>query len=571
MFDIQKKLATRSEEILHDEFGISSKVSFDIPRDTSHGDLTSSIALEVSRPIKKKPQEVAEKIISGIQSMDGVSSATIAGAGYVNVTLTSSALLSGLSSVRETCEPKKASKKSAPVIIEYSQPNIAKPLGVHHLLSTIIGQALSNLYRHLGENVLAWNYIGDWGTQFGKLSVAYELWGKEKPVSSYSLDELLSLYVRFHEEAEKDASLEEKAREASKKLEEGDKTLRQFWKDVIAITKTSLAELYQRLHVSFDLNLGESFYEDKMEPVLQEGIKKKVFKEGEQGALIAEFSEETKMPPYVIRRSDGGTLYSTRDIAQMRYRIDTYHPKAMYILTDVAQKLHFEQLIATCLQLGWELPEFENVLVPRMRFAEKSMSTRKGNILKLEEVLDEAVKRAESLIEEKASDIQGKEREELADMVGIGAVAYGIVSQNRKMEMVFDWKKILTFEGNSAPYLQYTHARACSVLRKAEAKKDIALKKVSDDLALEKGERDLALTLLRFERVLLMTQKDRMPHILSQYLYELSQVFNAFYHTCPILDASEPVRTLRLFLTSLTARVLSTGASILTLRVPERM
>jgi arginyl-tRNA synthetase len=419
--------------------------------------------------------------------------------------------------------------------------------------------------------VIAWNYIGDFGTQFGKLSVAYELWGKEKSISSYSLDDLLVLYVRFHEEAEKDSSLEEKAREASKKLEEEDKILRQFWKDVIAITKKSLAELYARLHVSFDLDLGESFYEDKMEPVLQEGIKKKVFKEGEKGALIVEFPEETNMPPYVVRRSDGGTLYSTRDIAQMRYRIDTYHPKAIYILTDVAQKLHFEQLVATCQQLGWELPEFENVLVPRMRFADKSMSTRKGNILELEEVLDEAVKRAESLIQEKASEITGTEREDLADMVGIGAVAYGIVSQNRKMEMVFDWKKILTFEGNSAPYLQYTHARACSVLRKAEAKKEITLKKVSNDISLEKGERDLALTLLRFERVLLMTQKDRMPHILSQYLYELSQAFNAFYHTCPILDATEPVRTLRLFLTSVTTRVLSAGASILTLRVPERM
>jgi arginyl-tRNA synthetase len=216
--------------------------------------------------------------------------------------------------------------------------------------------------------------------------------------------------------------------------------------------------------VTFDTDLGESFYEDKMQPVLDEGIKKGVFTEGEGGALIAQFGDA--MPPYLVRKGDGATLYSTRDLAQMRYRIETHNPKAIYILTDIAQKLHFEQLLATCKQLGWKLPTFENILFGRMRFVDKSMSTRKGNVLALEHVLDEAVARAEEIIKKRGDAIQTDDPKDLAEMMGVGSLVYGILSQNRKMDLVFDWDKMLSFEGNSAPYLQYTHARAKSVLRR---------------------------------------------------------------------------------------------------------
>ena len=252
----------------------------------------------------------------------------------------------------------------------------------------------------------------------------------------------------------------------------------------------------------------------------------------------------------------------------MRYRIDTYHPQAIYILTDIAQKMHFEQLVETCKQLEWELPAFENVLFGRMRFVDKSMSTRKGNVLKLEHVLDEAVARAQSIIDERGDAIQTDNPKELAEMMGVGSLVYGILSQNRKMDMIFDWDKMLSFEGNSAPYLQYTYARARSVLRKAEVGDDLSPPKVD---AFTPNERLLLTRLLQFGAALEEARAEHLPHKLANYLYQLCQDFNLFYNTEQMLQAEEPQRSLRLFLTSLTSVVLRTGAELLTLRVPERM
>lgn len=537
------------------------------PHNAEHGDICTSIALRIAKKVNKQPREIADGLAKALGDHTDVEKAEVAGAGYVNIWLKASAFLAEVGNIADALKPKKAKKEAAPIIIEYSQPNIAKPLGIHHVIGTVLGQALVNMERHAGENVIAWNYIGDWGTQFGKLAVAYELWGNGKPVKEHTLDELLALYVKFHEELQSDESLEDKGREAFRKLEEGDRELRAFWKDVVTVTKASLAAIYGQLQVSFDLDLGESFYEDKMGPILEEGKKKGVFVTGNEGSLIVEFPPESNMPPYLVLKGDGATLYSTRDIAQMRYRMDEYAPKAIYILTDIAQKLHFEQLAATCGKLGWELPEFENVLFGRMRFSDKSMSTRKGNILKLEHVLEEAVERAEAIIKERGESIQTDNPKELAEMMGTGALVYGILSQNRKMDMVFDWDKMLSFEGNSAPYLQYTYARAKSVLRKAGVD-DAAPGEVD---TLTPHERRVFTHLLQFGAVLEEARREKLPHKLANYLYELGQRFNSFYNSDDILQAPEPQKALRLHLTSLTASVLNAGASLLTLRVPERM
>ncbi len=539
------------------------------PADSKHGDLTTSIALQLSRKLKKAPKDVAQDLAEKLKTIGDIEKIEVAGAGYINVWLTTDALIKELAVTRKACTPAVTRKKEKPVIVEYSGPNIAKPLGIHHIMGTVVGQAITNLYRHAGYSVVSWNYLGDWGTQFGKLAVAMQKWGDpNKATIDYTLDELLALYVRFHEEVETNATLDDEARDAFRKLEKGDPTLRAFWKDVVSITKASLEGIYQRLHVSFDVDYGESFYEDKMAPILEEGEKKGVFVEGKEGALIVEFETESDMPPYLVQKGDGATLYSTRDLAQMRYRIDTHHPSAIYIVTDVAQKLHFEQLIATCKKLGWELPTFENLLLGRMRFAEKKMSTRKGNIMKLEHVLDEAVVRAQKTIEDRGEAIQTDEPQVLAEMMGVGALSYGILSQNRKMDIVFDWDKMLSFEGNSAPYLQYTYARAQSVLRKAE----IDVMDLTPDVSeINEYERILLQTLLQFSPVLDEARSEHLPHKLAQYLYELSQDFNTFYNAVPILKAEERERELRLYLTNYTAIVLKTGAEILTLRLPERM
>lgn len=562
-------LSTEARQILETLYGLKDMdVSWERPGDMSHGDLTTTAALRLGKQMGKDPREVAQTLADKLSASPSVHSAEVAGPGYINLHLTPTALLAEWPEVERACTPQQTRTSDDPVIVEYSQPNIAKPLGVHHIIGTVLGQATVNLYRHAGCNVISWNYIGDWGTQFGKLAVAYEKWGKDKPVAQYTLPELLALYVRFHEEAERDETLESQGRETFRKLESGDTQLRGFWEDVVAVTKASLAGVYERLQVSFDLDLGESFYQDKLEAVLTEGAKKGVFTEGEEGSRIVAFPEEKNLPPYLVLKGDGATLYSTRDIAQMRYRIDTYHPQKILIFTDIAQKLHFEQLVETCHMLGWELPAFENVLFGRMRFTDKGMSTRKGNILHLEDVLDEAVKRASAIIEERGESIQTDDPAELAEMMGIGALVYGILSQNRKMDIVFDWDRMLSFEGNSAPYLLYTHARARSVLRKGDAEHAPLVTGVP---VLSEHERRLVLMLLGYPVALEQARAEHLPHKLANYLYQLCQEFNAFYNTEQIIQAAEPQRGLRLGLTRAVADVLRSGASILTIRVPDRM
>lgn len=563
-------LTHAAETILRDTLGVKDPVvTWERPQESAHGDIVTTVALRLAKELKQKPQDIAQALVDGFAKEESIEKAEVAGPGYVNLWLTPAVLLKELNSTREACTAKVVRKDEKPTIIDYCGPNIAKPLGIHHILATTIGQALINLYRHCGYNVVGWSYPGDWGTQFGKLSVAVEKWGDGRKASDYSIDELLALYVKFHDEAEKEPSLEEEARAIFAKLEEGDKELHAFWEDVVATSKKDLNQLYERLDVHIDVETGESFYEDKMQPILDEGEKKGVFVEGEKGALIVQFPEESGLPPYMVRKGDGSTLYSTRDLAMIRYRIDEYHPQAILYLVDVAQSLHFQQLFASCGQLKWDLPHLEHLVFGRMQFKDKKMSTRKGNILRLEEVLDEAVKRAEQVIKEHDDTIQTDDPEDLAEMMGVGAVVYGILSQNRKMDMTFDWDKVLSFDGNSAPYLQYTHARARSVLRKAEMEEGIVLPDQVDDLT--EKERLLLGTLLQFERVLEEATRANLPHVLTNYLYQLCQDYNTFYNDEPILKAQEPQRSLRLALTHLTADVLKTGAAILTIRVPDRM
>lgn len=566
VFTTQKLLSAAAGHILQEEFGESTSVHFDVSMEESRGDLTTSIALQLGKRLGKSPREVASKLASGLKGIAGVSSVSIAGPGFINVSLSGEAILSDLVDPVELFTPRSLRKGDDPVIVEYSSPNIAKPFGVHHILTTIIGQSLANIYRHLGYNVIAIDHIGDWGTQFGKLSVAHRLWGS-KSVEDYSVDELLQLYVRFHEQAERSPELEDEARAAFSQLEHGDDAQRQFWKVVVEVTMDEVQKTFDRLGITFDETIGESFYEDKMAPIIDEGKKKGIMTVGEQGSLVVEFPEETKLPTALITKHDGSTLYLTRDLATVRYRVDRWHPQAIVYVVGAEQQNHFQQLFEIVRMLGWTLPHLEHVLFGRMRFSDKSMSTRKGNILRLEHVLDEAKERAIEIIKERGEKIQTDNPDALAEMMGVGAVVYGVLSQNRKIDMVFDWDKMLSFEGNSAPYLQYTYARARSVLRKAGK----APAAIIPAVILTPHERHLAKLLLMFPDALEDARKDHAPHKVTVHLYSLCQAFNSFYNSDEILTAAEPQRSLRLGLTDLTSRVLKTGAELLTLRVPERM
>ncbi|MDP7477002.1 MAG: arginine--tRNA ligase [Candidatus Peribacteraceae bacterium] len=559
-------LSTAVQKSLSEDFGLSDvDVSWERPQQADHGDLATPVAMQVAKRVGKSPKEIAQAITASLSGLSEVQSVETAGPGYVNILLTPDALISALGSTREACTAKVKSNE-APIIIDYSQPNIAKPLGAHHLLSTLIGQSIGNLYEHAGYNTVRWNYLGDWGTQFGKLSVAVDKWGTKSEASDYTMDELLELYIKFHDEAEKDSSLENAGREAFARLESGDKELRLFWEEVVAITKKELSGIYERLNVWFDLDTGESYYEDKMDAPVTEGKEKGIFTEGEKGALIVEFPEKEDLPPAVVLKADGATIYLTRDLALLRHRISEWSPQSILFVVDVAQQLYFQQLFATVEKLESNLPILEHVVLGRMRFKDKSMSTRKGSIIKLEEVLDEAVIRAEKVIAGHGDLIQTDDPAALAETMGIGSVAYGVLGQNRKQGIVFDWDKMLSFEGNSAPYLQYTHARARSVVDKAGG--------VSEPMSIDslsENERQLLNTLLKFEHALEEARKSHMPHVLANYLFELCQDYNSFYNSDPILSAEEPQRSLRVHLTDLTATVLKTGASLLTISVPDRM
>lgn len=546
-----------------------NEVPLQAPAPGVEADIATPIALQISKKLSKSPNEIAALLQADIAQLPEVFSVEVAEPGYINVQFTPQVVWNNAIEAYALGAEVPTRTSEQPVIVEYSQPNIAKPLGVHHLLSTVVGQAIANLYRYSGYNVIAWNYLGDYGTQFGKLAVAIEEFGDGRTADKYSINDLFEYYVRFHEEAETNVELEDRARAAFKKLEDGDSELYAFWETIVRTTKQSLQPLYDRLHVHFDIDKGESFYQDKMAAVLEEGKNSGVFTVGERGALIADLNEEsTNLPPYLVQKADGATLYSTRDIAQMQYRKQEFDPKKVLIVTDIAQKLHFEQLAATCNKLDYLPEQFENILVGRMRFVDKSMSTRKGNVLRLSELLDEAVTKAATAIEEHGDAVQTDDAKQLAEYMGIGAVSYGILSQNRKQDLVFDWNRFLALDGNSAPYLQYTYARAKSVLRKAEHDSFIDINSVDQ---LTPKERELLNTLSRWPQIITHARESHLPHLLCTYLYSLSQIFNSFYSVEPILQAEESGRVLRLNLVYLTASVLQRGATILTISLPERM
>lgn len=565
-----KLFTSTIRDSLQNQFGFTvEEVVFQLPAVGVTADIATPIALQISKQLQKNPQEIAQALLPDLLALEEIAHAEVAGAGYINITFTPIALWQQALQAHVAGAAQLVRTADEPVIVEYSQPNIAKPLGVHHLLSTVVGQAIANLYRYSGYPVIAWNYLGDYGTQFGKLAVAVEEFGDGRAIEAYTIDDLFDYYVRFHTEVEVRPELDDRARAAFKKLEDGDEDLQAFWQTVVATTKTALEPLYKRLHVQFDSDKGESFYQDKMGAVLEEGIAQGIFTVGERGALIADLDEEhTKLPPYLVQKADGATLYSTRDIAQMKYRTEELHPQTILIVTDIAQKLHFEQLAATCTKLNYMPPYFENVLVGRMRFADKSMSTRKGNVLRLQQLLDEAVQRAQAAIIEHGDAVQTDDATSLAEMMGIGAISYGILSQNRKQDLVFDWQRFLALDGNSAPYIQYTYARARSILRKAEQDTLFEIPTIDQ---LTPKERELLNTLSRWPQIITLARESHLPHLLCTYLYSLCQVFNSFYSVEPILQAEELGRVLRLNLTYLTTSIIRNAAGILTISLPQRM
>ncbi|MBP9770543.1 arginine--tRNA ligase [Candidatus Gracilibacteria bacterium] len=550
-----------------------SEVKIEYPKDEAHGDYASSIALQLGKVLNSSPREVADNLVRNIPENDLVERVEIAGPGFINFFIKKSFYIENIQNVLANPETYGQSEigKDRTVIVEYSQPNIAKPLGIHHLLSTIIGQSTYNIFKNLGFNTVGINYIGDWGTQFGKLICAYKKWGNKETIEKNPIDELLKLYVRFHNEAEQDPKLEDEGRKEFKNFEDGDKENRELWEWFVKESLQEIQKTYDLLGgIHFDYIQGESFYEDKMDAILKDGKKKKVFVKGEEGALVIHY-EDSDIPTVPIQKKDGATLYITRDFAALKYRIDTWKPAKILYVVDSAQSLHFKQLLAGATKLGWYNGEAEHVPFGRMQFKDSKMSTRKGNIILLDEVLKEAVERAEKIIAEKSPEL--KDRKQVAKVIGIGAVKYNVLSQNRATNIVFDWDKMLSLDGNSAPYLQYSYARACSIMRKASAIQEVDIGDLREDKA-KSDEKIRALIAIfpKYGEYLNMAAKEYRPNILSNYLFELAQKFNTFYNSVPVIkvaDLSE--RKYRLDIVRAASAILKSGLMLLGVEVVEEM
>jgi len=551
--------------------GNGELINVEYPADISHGDYAANIAMKLGKIMQKNPREIAEQIVKNIPKNSLISKVEIAGPGFINFFISEKALKSEMLKVlKEKAKYGKCNEgKKKNVIVEYSSPNIAKPLGVHHLLSTIIGQTLNNILGAVGYKTISINHIGDWGTQFGKLIYAYKKWGKKEILEKAPITEMLKLYVKFHDEAEKDTSLEDLARKEFKDFEEGDKENRKLWKWFVAESLKDINKTYKKLSgIKFDFTLGESFYEDKMGDLLEEGKKKKIFVEGDEGSYIAKFDDEN-MSPLVIQKKDGATLYATRDMTTLKYRINRWHPEKILYVVDMAQNMYFKQLFETAKRFSWYKDEGFHVSFGRMRMEDMQMSTRKGNIILLDNVLEEAIKRAKAIIEQKSPNLKNKDK--VSEIVGIGSVKYNILSQNRSTDIVFDWDKMLSLEGNSAPYMQYTYARARSILRKAKMSKDSG-KMAENKTEIEEKTSHLLRMIPKFTEQLISSAKEYKPNLLSQYLYELAQKFNSFYNSVPVLTANnQKDRLFRLKMVESVSQILQNGLALLGVAVVEEM
>jgi len=538
----------------------------EIPPNAEMGDYAYP-CFKLAKSLKKSPAAIGSEIVEKIKKPSIVTSVQLKGA-YLNFYLNRGEFIGSV--ISEISQSRKSygctnHGKGNNIVIDYSSPNIAKPFHVGHLRSTVIGNALYNIFNHIGYNCIGVNHLGDWGTQFGKLIVAYRLWGDKELIEAKGIEELSKIYVKFHEEAEAKPELNEEARSWLVKMQNDDQEALNYWKWFRDISLKEFDKIYKRLNISFDYITGESFYNDKMDAVVEE-LKDKNLLKMSDGAMIVDLEEEN-FPPCLILRSDGGTLYPTRDISAAFYRKNTFDfHKALY-LTAMDQSLHFAQWFAVIRKMGYAWAD-DLVHVPfgLVSLESGKLSTRKGQVVLMEELLDEAVKKTKEIIDGKNPDLKNKEA--VAEQVGIGAVIFNDLYNSRIKDVTFSWERMLNFEGETGPYAQYTHARACSVIRKAGdwSYNYIDANAISDDASFE-----LVKLLYAFPEKFLEAADKYEPFIISRHIIAIAQAFNKFYHDNPILNSEAGVREARLALVDCTRQVLKNGLNVLGIDAPEEM
>ncbi|WP_213524984.1 arginine--tRNA ligase [Paenibacillus sp. J31TS4] len=543
------------------------------PPNPDMGDL-SMPCFKLSKVLRKAPQAIAEELkakLDGIAYVERVEAVS----GYLNIYLDKAQFVSTLLQdvlTRREAYGSSTMGEGKTIVLDFSSPNIAKPFHVGHLRTTIIGNALYKLFDFLGYDTVRVNHLGDWGTQFGKLIVAYQKWGSKEQVEAEGISELLRLYVKFHDEADHAPELEDEARAWFVKLEQGDSEAGKLWKWFVDISLKEFSRIYKLLGVEFDSYAGESFYNDKMGPVIEE-LKEKNLLEEDEGAMLVRL-DEYNMAPALILKKDGSSLYHTRDITAALYRKKTYDfDKCIYVV-DAGQSLHFQQWFKVIELMGYDWAD-KLVHVPfgKVSLEGAKLSTRKGNVVMLEDLLTQSISKIREIIDAKNPDMPNKD--EVARQVGVGAIIFNDLSTNRIKDIVFSWEEALNFDGETGPYVQYTHARCCSLLRKANGSESTELpaggESFDASLLLNDSAYQAAKEAALFPEKVVQAMNKLEPSLISRYLVDLAQSFNRFYHECPILVDDAETRKARLALVKTVQLTLQNGLRLIGLESPKQI
>ena len=543
------------------------------PKDTKNGDYAFP-CFRLAKELKKAPpviaNEIKEKIEKDIEQAKEIDKVEIAG-GYLNFYINKETLVTEvLNEIAKSEEYGKSDIGNGKnIVIDYSAPNIAKPFHIGHLRSTVIGGALYKIYKILGYNVIGINHLGDYGTQFGKLIEGYKLWGNEYDIEKDPINELTKIYIRINNLCKEDENVLNACRDNFKKLENGDKYCTELWEKFRNLSLQEFKKVYDLLESKFDSWNGEAFYSDKMPEVIE--ILEKTGKLQEsQGAKIINLEEQGIDTPCIIEKSNGSTTYATRDLAAILYRSRKYDfDKALYV-TSYEQILHFKQIFEVAKLLGLKekyIKGLEHVSFGMVLLPTGKMSTREGNVIKLQDLLNEAIQRAKEIIEQKNPNLENKE--EIAKQVGIGAVIFNDLANSRVKDEIFDWDTILNFQGETGPYIQYTYVRKKSVLKKTRyipKEKDIKPDKLVDEYSLQ-----ILKLIYDFQEILIQVTEKNEPSILSRYLIELAKAYSSFYNENRIICEDKQLQDARIYLTYAAGKVLKSGANLLGINMPNEM
>jgi arginyl-tRNA synthetase len=567
METVQSVLAKKLSDALA-AAGLPAAGELTLASDPRFGDYQTNAALILGKQRGENPRVLAEKIVAHFATDDLCEPPAVAGAGFINFTLRAAAVAEKTMEVLRDDRLGVASAKSTQrIVIDFGSPNVAKPMHVGHIRSMVLGDALARIAQFLGHEVIRDNHIGDWGTQFGMVIYGWKNLLDRQALQRNPLAEIVRIYKETNERAAKDPEVREACRQELIKLQAGDKENLDIWNECVAFSMQDFERVYKLLDIHYDIQCGESFYHDRLSGVVERLLKSGIA-EISEGAVVVFFRENSELAdkPLIIRKRDGGFNYATTDLATIDYRMNDLKADAVWYVVGAPQILHFKQIFEIARREGYTADLRHITFGSILGEDRKLMKTRSGENVPLRELLEEACKRARKIIEEKNPQLSDDEKSDIAQKIGIGAVKYADLSQYRMTDYVFSWDKMLSLQGNTAPYLQNAYVRIRSIFRKAgESAPRI------DELVLADPEINLAKRLCQFAETVPQVLNDFRPNILANYLFEAANSFHAFYEACPVLKSEEPTRSSRLALCDLTAQVLKHGLGLLGIQVPEKM